>query len=582
MKKILIVLLVLFVLAAGGAAVFLFTFDADRYKGAIVSSLEKSLGENVSIGHIGLSWRGGLAFELSNLAVSSDKSGQKTPGIKLDSASASVKFMPLLKKDVQITSVTLEKPYIAVDRLEDGRLLIGGIDFSEKAAKSASTVPADKAAEKIPFTFSIDSINIRDGYFVFRDRTGAIPAPLEVKDLDVDVSNFSLTQPFSFQAAASIFSTVQNLKVSGRVKTGQGDSPAELDNLAVRTDLKDLDIKKLSAIAPSLSGALRGRPEGELAVEVKHLEIAPGALQSAQGRLALKNGKLDFAAMELPLDAIDLEAALGNNEAVVDRLTASVAGGTIALAGKVSALNTSPVLNVRGSAKGLSLAQLVKAASPDAPQLNGHVNLDFEGQAQGLAWESVSRTLNGRARVQMNDGVLLNYNLLRELIDKISLIPGAESAFQANFPQIYRQRMAERSTILKPLDLQAVISNGIFIFNSLSVDTEYALINGAGQVGLDRRLDVRANLIVNQEISQACARAFNPVQLLFNNGGEIVIPLAVQGMLPQVRVLPDTQYITSKLLSGKAQELIQGLVNDPSGGVSKIEGILKKNLKGII
>ncbi len=580
MKKVLIFLVVLIVLVVGGAAVFLATFDADRYKGVIIETLEKSLGEKVSIGHIGLGWRGGLAFEISNLAISPDELAQRTPGIKLESASAQIRLLPLLKKDVQITSFRLDRPSIKAERLSDGTLLLGGIDFSKKTGSAPAPGGAAGGAEKTPFKFSVDSIRIRDGNFAFIDRTGALAAPVEVNDLDLDVKNFSLTEPFSFEAAASVFGRGQNVKLSGRARIGKDGAATQIENFVVRTDLSELDTAKLSALLPALR-ELKSRPEGLLTAEVEYLELAPGALATAKGRMTLKKGKLAFAAMESPVEDIDLAASFAHYEAVVDHLSARTAGGQIKLAGKVSGLDADPVLTLRGSAAGLSLAELVRAANPDAPQLNGHVNVDFEGQAQGLAWQSISRTLNGRARVRMDDGVLLNYNLLRELISKISMIPGAESAFQTNFPQIYQQRMNERSTVLRPLDLQARIVNGIFVFQELRIDTDYALINGAGQVGLDRRLDVRANLIVNQEISRAAAGAFNPVQLLFNNAGEIVIPLTMQGMLPQIRVLPDTQYVAQKLLSGKAQEFIQGFVNDPSK-LGNIEDILKKNLKNII
>ena len=107
------------------------------------------------------------------------------------------------------------------------------------------------------------------------------------------------------------------------------------------------------------------------------------------------------------------------------------------------------------------------------------------------------------------------------------------------------------------------------------------LLNGAGTIGLDRRIGARANVIMNQEISQACVRSLNSFALLCNNGGEMVIPVDIYGLLPQIRVVPDKNYITSKLLSGAAQEIIGQLVSDPSEGLDKIQNLFKKNIKGL-
>ena len=581
MKKVLAVVLILLVLIVGAAAAFVVTFDANRYKGLITDNLSKTLGRPVTIGRVGLGWRNGIAFMVSDLAVQAQGGGE--PGLTLKSASAGVKLLPLLHKDVQFTSILLDKPYVTIDKLPDGSMLIGGIDLS-KLASSAPSSPSQPAssASSAPLKLSIDSAAVRGGRVVFRDRSGASPMTVDVNDIDVTVKNFSLTGPFEFQAAASVFSAKQNFKITGTARLPKGGAPAGLQDFSAESDLADLDYQKLAAAFPSMGPLpFKEKPRGQLAVKIGRLDFDPASLGNARGEVTLKEGRIVVPETQIPLEHIDLAATIGGDEAVVDHLTMEVAGGAVRLSSKTTGLKALPVTTMHLAAQKVSLSEFMRGAAPGAPQLNGHVNIEMDAQAQGTAWPQISGSMNGRARLTMDDGVLLNYNLLNEVIQKLSIIPGAESAFKTNFPQMYQKRLEDRSTLLKPLDITANIVGGTFIFDSIQIDTEFALLNGSGQLGLDRRLSGRANLILNEEISRAIGGAVGALQVLYNNRGEIVLPVSLEGQLPQIKIVPDRQFLTQKLLSGQTQELVQDLVKDPAGGVSRIEDILKKNLKSL-
>jgi hypothetical protein len=177
----------------------------------------------------------------------------------------------------------------------------------------------------------------------------------------------------------------------------------------------------------------------------------------------------------------------------------------------------------------------------------------------------------------LEDGVVLNYNALREVIKKISVIPGVEDKIRNNFPQVYQGMMNEQHTFLKPMDLTATVQNGVFYFNPLVLQTDALAIVGAGQFGLaDLFLGMKASLRLNNDLSGFLIQMAGELSLLANPQGQIEIPIVVQGKLPQVKVIPDTQYITSRLLASKTQELVTGFISDPKQGASTLKGLFNK------
>ena len=305
------------------------------------------------------------------------------------------------------------------------------------------------------------------------------------------------------------------------------------------------------------------------------------SFDSEKKTVFLKNGKIVLSGFGPPVNQIEAEVILSAEKIRLNRLTGKVAGGTLDFSGDITVADSQPLVEMKGSFENVSLDELVKSENSGAVRLGGHVTLAFDGRARGFDWENISRSLSGRARMIVKDGVLLNFNLLREVMDKLSAIPGAGEAIRAHLPEAYRARLEDGSTLLKPLDLTAVITNGIFYLDPIQVETDFVLAYGAGQVGLDRSVNVRANLILEEGLSQVCVRAMSIIQVLCNNRGQMVIPVTVRGQIPGLKIIPDKQYLTSKLLSAKTQEVLQGLVSDPGNGLDKIQDVLKKNLKGL-
>ena len=102
MKKILIIIASILILLLTAVALFIITFDANRYKGALITKLEESMGKDVRIGNISLSFLSGLGIEARDVAVKDKDKTWDNALLKAKSFKISVGILPLLKKEIQI------------------------------------------------------------------------------------------------------------------------------------------------------------------------------------------------------------------------------------------------------------------------------------------------------------------------------------------------------------------------------------------------------------------------------------------------------------------------------------------------
>jgi len=107
MRKIFIIACCILILSALSATVFVLTFDANRYKGALIARLEESTGKDVSIDKISLSLLGGLGIEAKGVAIKDKGKTWDDFLLKAKSFDVKVEILPLLKKDIQVRKLSI-------------------------------------------------------------------------------------------------------------------------------------------------------------------------------------------------------------------------------------------------------------------------------------------------------------------------------------------------------------------------------------------------------------------------------------------------------------------------------------------
>ena len=208
----------------------------------------------------------------------------------------------------------------------------------------------------------------------------------------------------------------------------------------------------------------------------------------------------------------------------------------------------------------LPLEQLLPPTGPWEPQLRGRLQVALEGRVPTLEPTALTRSVSGRGRLALTEPVIVNLNVLRAALGQLSMIPGLVPMLEERLPPEYQEQLAAKDTVLSVIEISVQLEEGWLRFDDLRVSSETFQLIGAGRVGLDGTVLVRAILQVNPTLSAAIISRVHQLRALANLQGAIELPVTVEGRAPRVAVLPDLNAIAPKLVVTTAVDILGGLI----------------------
>ena len=572
MKTLLVIGCVSIGLVVAGVIMFVASVDVDRYRPVVVNQLESALGKPVRLEHLAIGWRGGIALELKGLAISPDAqasfdrqghlTGQATtePTVQVESVSAVVRLLPLLRKDVQVSSVVLVRPRVHVRRDAQGHIdLMGVAALGGPAAASGRTTTVGGT----PVSLHIDSLRIEDGSLHWTDAMATPSAEFWVQALDVTLKNVpqrGTGARADFQARMAVFSAAQNLHVKGRLTIPTKDRAGVLEDVRLDTDFSRLNVAQFTQALPTIKDVgLRGLA-GDLTVAIDRAALDPQGLAQLAAQVRLVGGRIAFARLGSPIEELTVEALAKSGRIELKRCAARFAGGTITATGVMDHLDAQPQATLQVTIGKLALDALLPNPGPNEPQLRGRLSASFQGTGQGLALAQIAQSLSGQGRLTLSDGMIVNLNVLREVFRRLSILPGLVEKLQARLPASYQAKLTARDTVLQPIEVAMTAHDGALSFTNLRVVTDSFELTGTGRVGFDGLLGCQSTLRIDPALSAAIIKSVKELQPLTDSEGRLQLPVVIQGTLPRVAVIPDVSYVASRVVATKAEELLGNLL----------------------
>ncbi len=278
----------------------------------------------------------------------------------------------------------------------------------------------------------------------------------------------------------------------------------------------------------------------------------------------LKVEEIRLNTFKSPIDSIqvDVDRFVSNHRIEISQLSARIAEGKISAKGVVDHLVGRPEATFSFTVENLDLGSILPDPDPREPHLQGRFFASFQGAASGLTPEEMKRTLTGQGRLRLTEARIVHLNILRAAFQPIAILPGLIEILQSRLPPNYRERLAAEDTVLEPMDLGFKVENGTFSFDDFRVATDSLELVGAGRLGLDGKLSCRVTLRMETALSAAFIRSVEELRALTNAEGQLELPATVEGTLPRVMVLPDLQYVVTRLATNVAEGLIGGLLDD--------------------
>jgi AsmA protein len=294
------------------AVVIAWLFDPNDYKGYLTAWAEERTGRSLDIeDDLELSFFPWLAVETGGITVGNAPGFGQRPFAMIDRASARVRLVPLLRREIDIGTVRLDGLELELARDAEGRGnwedLFGS---SDAEPETAPPQPAGSAINNL----DVEGVELRGARIVWRE-DGDEPRYV-VSELSLSTGSISPSRPTDLELELQLLDVGSQLTAqiqSAASVATSGDGGVRIENFGVELALAD--------------AGQRNRVAGELMLEELTLS-GSGVLRA--GRLNLDGRVVDapVGPAEIPIAASWASASLdtSTSDVSINELMTSVAG----------------------------------------------------------------------------------------------------------------------------------------------------------------------------------------------------------------------------------------------------------------
>ncbi len=401
MKKIIVIILSLAFVLMAGAVVTPFLIDLNKYKGKIIDLAKPYLTRDLNFDSIELTIVKGLGAEIQGLRIAENPEFGKGDFLNLERLRVKVKLLPLLKKQIQVKELILDKPVVRLIKNTKGEFNFTDLtgsranehnehDDTEGEKKDREENENEgKGGGALFAGLMVSKFTLHQGQIDFIDEfTQPGTTTMTTIDwLDVKFTDVSVDKPIQMSMAARLpRGTKQNFMIKGAM----GPLGDTLDikrlfmDIVLSLDEFDLDTCKsyLPASLPlspadgvvgmdiSVKGDMASGITSEGRMECKELILTEGDDKKAIGKIHITLRK-------------KMDLLWEKGIAVIDRLDLNMNENRISLAGKVEGFNTKPQwdITLRGEAINPDYAFLfypsIKESLPEDVSISGSLGMEM-------------------------------------------------------------------------------------------------------------------------------------------------------------------------------------------------------------
>lgn len=515
LKKILIGGAVAVVVLFGGAyfwAKSVLTGDAVR--SALAAQVEKAIGQPVTIGSIDATITPRVSVTLGDVKIG--RPGQMSVG----QLHVGTDFRALLSRKIEHASL----------KLTGGRIEL------PLPAFSIASAPAPSGSESAPPVelVSIDEIVLSDVQIVSGGRTLRGDIEIVPQGKGLNIRRIALGAD---QTAITI--------------TGQiGDLNGPVGDIAIKAGALDLDqllafVNEFSAGAGMADAKAAETPASSAPPAGMNLTLSLDADSASMGGLTLSklNGKARVTGNELALDPVSFGIFGGQYE------------GSLALA-------PGQTLRFKGSSKLSNVDVAAATAFAGSPNtITGRLSgrLDFAGAGSEPA--AVMKTVAGKARIDIVDGVVKNLGLVNSVVMATSMKTGALSQAVSN------AKSGPSDEPFSKIGATLEIANGAVHTNDMEFESKDLILNAQGVINLvASTLDLKGRVQLSDELTK---QAGSDLVKYTQEEGRVTLPATVSGTFEAPSVKIDAGDMAKRALKNAVNEQKERAKTEATKAVGK-------------
>ena len=568
LKRVLLVLVVLVLVVVVAAVIFVKTFDVNRYKPQILRQAKAALGRDVDFekANLAFSFAHGVRLEVARLTVSEDPVFGTGDALAVGNVSLGVDALGyLFQKKVSISDIVIDAPRVTIIRQKDGSLNVQSLAGAAGGARPAAGPAALASAPLALPVLLISSLKVAGGSVTYVDHSFEPAVTLEISDLSASVSRISLTEPFPFVVEGAVLSAKKNVRLEGKAQFDLKTKEVTLSGLKADTDLSQLLLEKIPVVFPMAQGAvLPVSLEGKASVTAEKLTAGPSGLAGLAADVVVTDGGLRFKELPAPIHDVQASAHITASTVHLEKATAKIAGGAVQAAGVLEDYLTVRKFDMNVDAEGLKIQDLLPADT-SAVKVEGLAAGHANVKGQGLSPDALSTSLSGDGKISVAGVRLRDINVLRKVLDKISVLPGLAERVEANLPDRYKEKLTQADTVLSDIELPFQVKNGRLLVPDTVLRADEFLFQGSTEAGLDGTFSLMGSFYIPGELSAAMVAGVPELQYLLDEKQQIYFPLKVSGNAAKMDVNVDKEYIGKKLLENQAKVQLLKVIDKAIG-----------------
>ncbi|MCU0651046.1 MAG: AsmA family protein [Candidatus Omnitrophica bacterium] len=567
----------LFIVSVMLLVAFVKFYDFNKHKPAIIQQANSALGRDINFEKISLdiSFAQGLSLKISDLRIAEDPVFGNEDFMSVKNISLGISPMSyILFRKINILKVLIDSPRVKIIRLKDGRINAAGLGSrsgqagagSEQSAPGSSPAGDQRnaghaAAGSASPAFALPDIavsylRIDSAKVTYVDRSFDPAFSLDIPELYVSLSNISMTDPFPFIVEASFISDSRNIKLEGRAQFNAATGEITISGLKAGTDLSDIKIAKIPETLPQAKGAVLPEIlEGIIDARFDTLTAGPNGLSALKASVSAAKGIAQFKELVAPIKNIAIAATLTQSDIILDNAYFTIGTGMVRSSGVVNGYQAKQTYSVSADIDNIKIQSLVvqdKAPVKAEGTVSGTVKLNGEG----LTPEGLKSDISGTADIAIAKPKLKDLNVLREVLNKISVLPGLSQSIEMSLPEKYRQKLELKDTSFEDIKLPVGISNGRIVLADTKIASEDFVFQGGAVADMGGAYSIEGAVLLSNELSAATAGSVPQMKYLLNESDQIYIPVKVSGSAGQVKIDVDAAYIGRKLLENQAKQQI--------------------------
>jgi AsmA protein len=314
--------------------------NVNSFRPKLEATASEALGRQVKVGNLGLSILGG-SVTADDISIAEDPAFGSSPFVTAKSLKVGVELMPLItSKELHVTGITLEQPQITLLKAPNGKWNFSSLGGNASKTQSSSSSPSSTS------NVSVAKLNVNDGKLIVGNANSKAK-PHVYDDVNIAVSNFSLTSQFPFSLKAKL-PAGGNADISGQAGPINSADAAKTP-FDAKVKVNNMDILASGFIDPASGIAGLANFDGTL--------NSNGNMAKAVGTFT--GNKLQFSPKGSPAPtAVVIKHTV---DVDLDKQSANIAQGDIQI-GKA-------IAHLTGNFKSVGESQLVnmKLAAPNMP-----------------------------------------------------------------------------------------------------------------------------------------------------------------------------------------------------------------------